>query len=109
MVGATRETFIDQILPVEQIYWFRDAQNSSLIEHAQLYINEMKDIPFDPEQHEVDYSHFMDTLVIVTPSDEEGLYLLNPRVQNKAGEWQAWLIWALGSRRRWLCVVSGID
>ena len=92
-------TFIDHILPVEQIYWFRDAKDRSLIKHAEMYMNQTKDVIFDPDYHEVDYSHFMDTLVIVRPSDEEELYLLNPKVKNDNGEWQAWIFghWVPGA------------
>lgn len=83
-------TFIDRILPVEEIHWFRDTPNPSLIDHANLYISQMTSVPYDPEYDEADYNHFMDTLVIAEPTEEEELYLLNPKVKNKAGEWQAW-------------------
>ena len=92
-------TFIDRILPVEEIIWFRDA-SESLLEHATLYTSQLEDVPFDPEYDEADYSHFLDTLLIAEPTEEEETMLLNPRVKTDSGEWQAWAFRSLDSRRR---------
>ena len=42
-------TFINHILPVEEIYWLRDSSDKSLLEHADLYLSQMKNVPYNPE------------------------------------------------------------
>lgn len=83
-------TFINRILPVEEIYWLRDTPDPSLLEHIKLYTSQLEDVPFDPTYDQANYAHFNETLLIVEPTDEQELYLLNPQVKTTSGEWQAW-------------------
>ena len=83
-------TYIQRILPVEDIYWLRDTTDESLLDHAELYIQQMSAVPFNPEYDQVNYAHFKDTLVIAEPTEEQELFLLNPQAKSTEGEWQAW-------------------
>ena len=61
-------------LPTSKIAWFRDVDRAWIA----AYRDEGADVP-----------HLEDALRIAGPHDGE-IYLLNPRVKMKSGEWEAW-------------------
>jgi len=81
-------TYIERILPVEEIHWVRDTHFEEITETVKIYLASMSDFP--PDEDGVDYKHLPDALVIAAPSDEHELFLLNPKVIAPDGEWQAW-------------------
>ena len=105
--GWRRPThFIDLLLPVEQIDWFRKSHKDWIKAYtvpATLDPGQAPDAEyFGYGEHASDFktSHLKETLQISQVGDA-AVYLLNPQVISKDGEWEAWFLanWLPGVRR----------